>query len=280
MTKSASLQTQLTGSVFLLLMCAAVFLTLTKRAQAQYNPSQTSRFSDTIVITNGEWPPYQSRELPHFGFASLIVTEAFALQGVQVNYEFRPWKRALEEARAGQADGSMLWSLTPEREPDFLFSDTILISEAVLFHRKDFSFDWQQNTDLEVYRIGGTLGYEYAIEKGAKLSIERVASDEQNFRRLLLKRIEIFPSDKHAGYALLNRSFPAAERAQISHHPKPYDQTAYSVIFSKACGERCARFLAQFNKGLQLLKTSGRYDEIMSLQQLGKFQSPQATDAN
>ena len=33
----------------------------------------------TIRLTNGEWQPYLSKDVPHYGFASHIVTEAFAL---------------------------------------------------------------------------------------------------------------------------------------------------------------------------------------------------------
>ncbi len=51
------------------------------------------RAAETIRLTNGEWQPYLSKDAPHHGFASHIVTEAFALVGVEVEYGFFPWKR-------------------------------------------------------------------------------------------------------------------------------------------------------------------------------------------
>jgi polar amino acid transport system substrate-binding protein len=226
--------------------------------------------AETIIITNGHWPPYQSEELKYYGFVSLMVEEAFALEGIDVDFRFRPWKRAYEEARTGAAHASMVWSYTPERDEFFLFSDVIIVSDSVLFHLKETNFNWSSNSDLEKYVIGGTLGYRYSIEDWPGNKIERVPTDTQNFAKLLAGRIQLFPSDMYAGYALLNQEMSVHDRNKITHHPKPYDRTPYSVIFSKKRPEN-RDFLKQFNDGLANLKTSGRYNAILESQQRGDF---------
>jgi polar amino acid transport system substrate-binding protein len=228
--------------------------------------------AETITITNGHWPPYQSQELKYYGFVSLMVSEAFALEGVDVDFQFRPWKRAFEEARNGTAHASMVWSYTPERDEHFLFSDVLIVSDAVLFHLKSLPFDWAKNSDLDKYRIGGTLGYRYAIEDWPGLQIERVPTDQQNFAKLVAGRIQLFPSDLYAGYALINQEFTAKDREKITHHPRPYDRTPYSVIFSKKRPENI-ELLKKFNRGLASLKSSGRYDAILEAQQRGELAS-------
>ena len=50
---------------------------------------------DTIRLTNGDWQPFMSKNGPHHGIASHVVTEAFALVGVEVEYGFFPWKRSI-----------------------------------------------------------------------------------------------------------------------------------------------------------------------------------------
>ena len=45
---------------------------------------------EVITLTSGAWLPYLSECAPHHGVVSRIVTEAFALEGVRVNYIFRP----------------------------------------------------------------------------------------------------------------------------------------------------------------------------------------------
>ena len=57
---------------------------------------------DTIRLTNGEWQPLMSKNVPHHGIASHVVTEGFALVGVEVEYGFSPWKRAKKLARDGK----------------------------------------------------------------------------------------------------------------------------------------------------------------------------------
>ncbi len=62
--------------------------------------------SETIRLTNGEWQPNLSKDTPHYGFASHIVTEAFALVGVEVEYGFFPWKRSYKIAKEGTWGGT------------------------------------------------------------------------------------------------------------------------------------------------------------------------------
>ena len=62
---------------------------------------------ETIRLTNGEWLPYMSANLKYNGVASRIVTEAFALEGIEVVYSFFPWKRAYALVSNGDFDGSL-----------------------------------------------------------------------------------------------------------------------------------------------------------------------------
>jgi len=71
-----------------------------------------ARAAETIRLTNGEWQPFLSKDAPHHGFASHIVTAAFALVGVEVEYGFFPWKRSFKLAKEGTWDGSVVWSIS------------------------------------------------------------------------------------------------------------------------------------------------------------------------
>ncbi|HBZ95012.1 MAG TPA: amino acid ABC transporter substrate-binding protein, partial [Pseudomonas sp.] len=46
--------------------------------------------AEQVRLTNGELPPCQGERLPHQGVASRIIAEAFALQGIDVQWEFHP----------------------------------------------------------------------------------------------------------------------------------------------------------------------------------------------
>lgn len=62
----------------------------------------TAHARDHVVLSNGEWAPYLSENLPHYGAASHIVQAAFAAVDVEVRYEFYPWKRSYKLALEGE----------------------------------------------------------------------------------------------------------------------------------------------------------------------------------
>ncbi|MEL7401395.1 MAG: hypothetical protein AAFN68_12600, partial [Pseudomonadota bacterium] len=92
--------------------------------------------AESIVITSGEWAPYISQKLPHYGITSRIVTEAFKQQNIETQYQFYPWNRSLNSARGGEVNATLGWAKTEEREQDFWFSsEPISIEQTVFFNR-------------------------------------------------------------------------------------------------------------------------------------------------
>jgi len=254
----------ITGKINLSIPFARLFCILVLVLPIQLNAQEI------IKINSGEWPPYLSENTPHYGFFSHIVTSAFKLESITVDYQFKPWKRTFEETKLGLAHASIGWSKTPEREAEFLFSEPVIIGESVFFHLKTQAVEWQNYNDLRQYSIGGTLGYEYKFEHEPGVTIERVANDEINFRKLLKGRTMIFPSDKDAGYMILNKYFRADQISKITYDKKAYDQTSYRLIFPKNHPDS-VRLLTLFNQGLQKLRQSGRFAQIIHAQESGEY---------
>ncbi|MBF0287580.1 MAG: transporter substrate-binding domain-containing protein [SAR324 cluster bacterium] len=225
-------------------------------------------YHDTIRLTNGEWPPYLSYDLQYYGFASRIVKEAFALEGIKVEYGFFPWKRAYLLAQQGKWDGSVVWHSTAERKKDFLFSDGVIKDYQVFFHLKSYAFDWNSLEDLTGILIGGTSGYVYNKEfdqavRSGKLKIVYENSDEINLRKILWGRIKIFLADREVGFYLLNKHFTPAEIDLFTHHPKPLKIETLHLILSKKIPSNPSRLIS-FNKGLHRLKVSGKLDQFLN----------------
>jgi polar amino acid transport system substrate-binding protein len=221
--------------------------------------------NDVITLTSGEWPPYLSQYAPHKGVASRIVSEAFAAEGVTVKYVFRPWKRAYIEAERGEVNGSVIWGPGPggaTRARSFYFSDPVIEGQTVFFHLKSFAFDWNSYADLANVKIGGTAGYDYMFETDARIKVDRAATDEASFRKLLAGRFQVLPSDLYGGLALLRSQFTPQEAARITFHHKPYTVTRYHLILSRKVKQN-ARYLALFNRGLKRLRESGKYAQYM-----------------
>lgn len=231
---------------------------------------------ETVKIAIGEWRPYFSRELKHYGLVSKIITEAFLLENIKVKYGFFPWKRSLELAKKGKGwGGSGIWSKTKDREPFFLFSDPVMVKQIVFFHLKTTELNWEKLSDLKDYKIGGTIGYKYhppfeRAERKGILNIERVRSDDMNFKKLLKGRISLFICDFTIGYATLNKLFDRDTTALFTNNPRSVVKSYNSLILSKKLpGSR--ELMKRFNMGLKKLRASGRYDQYILESRQGKY---------
>ncbi|NNG01264.1 MAG: transporter substrate-binding domain-containing protein [Desulfobacteraceae bacterium] len=231
---------------------------------------------ETIRLAGGEWPPYQSRHLKYDGVVSRIVTEAFALGGIKVEYGYFPWKRSYTLAEIGEWDGTLAWFDLPERRKDFYISDPVIDTQYVFFHRKGMAFDWKDISDLKNLRIGGTLGYDYgkafqSAEKDGKIRIIRKPSEEENLIRLYNDKIQIFPCDVEVGYYIIREKFGPDKIDLFTHHPKPLKVAPHHVLLSKKI-KRNKQLVEIFNKGLKQLKASGKYDQYLDESRRGEQQ--------
>ncbi|VXB70436.1 substrate-binding periplasmic protein [Pseudomonas sp. 8O] len=232
----------------------------------------STQAAEQVRLTNGEWPPYLGETLPHHGVVSRIVAEAFALQGVEVQWEFHPWARSLKMAEQGRRDGSAVWLANPEREQRFHISEPVVESGYYLFHRKNHAFDWNDVEDLRGLRIAGTRGYDYGeaferAEAAGELEVARLTGDEQGLRQLLAGRVDLFPVDKVVGFDLLYQKFSAAERQRLSFHRKPLRSDSLHLLLSREVPGN-AELMQRFNRGLNQLRDSGKISQyLLEIQQ-------------
>jgi len=154
---------------------------------------------EEIMVTIGEWSPFISRELPHYGIVSHVISEAFAESQIKVKYGFFPWKRSYHLVKSGEWHATAIWGKTEERINDFYFSDIIYTGEDVLFYLKDKPVKWKGDvndlSDLKGLKIGLSLGsaigsvMENAMKKG--LVTYDVGGDKLAvFRKLLARRFD------------------------------------------------------------------------------------------
>ncbi len=226
--------------------------------------------AEKITLTNGEWAPYMSEKLKHYGYISRVVKEAFAEEGVEVQYVFLPWKRAYEEAKIGKYQGSIIWGINDERAADFLFSDTVAELGTGIFHKKGKAIEWNKPEDLGKYKIGGVVGYAYGIEELEKqgvVKLDRIPDDKANYKKLSAGRIDIVLEDTEVGYETITN---IGLKDEIIAHPKPLMTRQYSVIISKKAPNGAA-LVEKFNKGLKKLVADGRYQKYVDENRSGAY---------
>jgi len=232
-----------------------------------------SAWSDKrIVLANGEWAPYQSEHLKHHGYVSRIVTEAFARVGYEVDYVFLPWKRGYESARVGKYQGTLVWSHTRDREQAFHFSEPVVKLGTAVFYMKDKPVTWSQPEDLGQYRIGGIIGYSYgmdSLEEQGIITIERIARDESNYRKLAKGRLDIVLEDSEVGMGHI-RNFGLENELDIA--PKMLSSRLYYLMISRQTpnGEQ---LIEDFNRGLHQLQQDGLVEQYREESRQGLYES-------
>ncbi|MBF0286992.1 MAG: transporter substrate-binding domain-containing protein [SAR324 cluster bacterium] len=237
---------------------------------------------EKIRITNGEWPPYLSEKLPHYGYASHLVQEAFAAVDIEVEYGFFPWKRSFKYAKDGKHNnevwhGSVVWVHTKERAQDFLYTDVVITDIEVLFHLKSVPLNWNTVDDLKGKYIGGTLHTVYPIfeqaEKQGILHIERAGNYNILFQRLLKRRIDAVPQVRNVGNFFLRTSLSSLERSQITFSPTVIQERKYHLMLTRKI-ERNKQLIKLFNEGLKKIKENSKYDVLFESLNQGVYDTP------
>lgn len=241
-----------------------------------------ARAETTIYLTNGEWPPYLSRYLPENGFASALVSAAFAEVGIKVAYEFYPWKRAYEyaENRSGKHryQGSIVWLHTPERDNAFYFSAPVLTENRMLYYLKAKPVVWEQIEDLRGLVIGGTAHTAYKLLEKAQdrelIRLERAGSYDILFDRLLALRVDAVPQATEVAKYFLQTNYTKQLRDKVSFHPTPIDRSSYHLILNRQDPQNRTLILL-FNQGLAHIKRTGTYAGYQKKLTTGYFYQPQ-----
>ena len=236
----------------------------------------TTAAAENLRLVTGELPPYATQERPDDGIALDIVRKAFANVGSTVSYTFKPWTRSLEEARAGQWDGTAYWGKNPTRDVGFLISDNVLTEQWVFLYRQradgSKAFDWDTLADLKGQRIAAVQSYTYTAEfwemqKAGTLKVELAQDDLGNLRRLVAGRVDVTVIERNVACYLMNAHFKPGEVADLRAHPKLLTtQFTTHLMLSEKLPQSAER-MKVFNRGLAQLKKSKDYAALLQYPQ-------------
>lgn len=238
-----------------------------------------SLVAEKLILANGEWKPYLSQDLKHYGFASHVVTEAFSNAGIDVEYKWYglSWKRALKDAQRNIIDGTLVWSHKDEREVYMFYSqEPVLYGKTdLIYHLKTKEIKWENISDLSKYTFGGVLGYTYGKEIDATIDagvikIQRVKTDEQNFRKLLFGRIDCFIAGKKVGEEILRSKFSPYDQDRIISNKKPTRVVTYHLLLNRM-NPKNESIMKRFDKSLAEMKKEGVYQKYLLDFENGKY---------
>ncbi|WP_108650346.1 substrate-binding periplasmic protein [Dongshaea marina] len=230
--------------------------------------------SQTVTLSTGEWSPYNSEKLKYGGISNGLVEEAFAQEGIKVDYIYTSWPRAYRISEAGEVAGTCCWYESDKRRKTHFYSDPIVSDSVVWFHLKGRPIKWQSMKDLKGKRIVAIRGFTYneafykAIEQGV-IDVTFVNRLQQCFDMILAGRMDLTLEGVDRGYYVLRKNYPESENL-FTNNPEPVVVTPIHFLISKK-HPNAKKLMEVFNRGLSKLKAQGRVEEIQLLGRLGKL---------
>jgi polar amino acid transport system substrate-binding protein len=215
----------------------------------------------------GDFPPYFDKGMPNQGAIAAVFKAAMSAEGVDVEYDFLPWARALEYAKNGTSAGSPGWTKTPERDVDFLFSEPFVNCVDGVFYLKEKPVEFSSVADFKGMRIGVinnlTYGKDFAEAQARNEFKTDLAPASENLLKMLLRG--------HVDAVILNRSVAAQEMQALAAADAKRIASADTPFLIKpwrlAVGKRnpdAQKIISTFNAGLLKIQRNGTYLRLMS----------------
>lgn len=153
------------------------------------------------VVTEEAFPLQYSEEGVIKGPTTQIVKQMLAQSKVSFDISIMPWARAYEMAK--QKPNTLIYSIarTPSREDQFHWIGIVSRYEYYLYTTKDFADSHVINEQtMKQYRIGSVRNsatFQYLHEQDFQ-HIFAVSNPDQNYEKLIKRRIDMFPASRSA----------------------------------------------------------------------------------
>ncbi len=176
-------------------------------------PSEEIKVDESkIVMAVGEYAPYISESLPEYGFVAAIVKESYANVGVEVEFEFYPWSRAMQMAQDSVVVGSFPWTMNEERS-EFFNITTKFVSEKTSFiyleGNSNMPADFNSADSLKNARVTAVQDYSYvALLEEQEIKFDISNNEKEAIAKMMADRVDTFPTNPLVAMEIIKSDFP------------------------------------------------------------------------
>lgn len=217
--------------------------------------------AEKLRIVTEPWAPYVYEEngVPK-GLDYETTAIVFKRLGIEVEWQFLPWKRCLAMLEQGLADGALDIFHSSEREGLLLYpSEPLSDVEFVMFYANARPHPFRTLDDLEGLTVGTSPGYLYgqAFSDSTQFRRETAPTHEANFGKLQLGRIDLLITDRRVGRHLV-KEMQLGE--QVTENPIVLSrQSQYLAVRRKAGMDLLVQ---RFSAELKRFKREPAYAEL------------------
>jgi phospholipid transport system substrate-binding protein len=221
-----------------------------------------------LKMAGHSWGPYISNQLPANGLAVNIVTEVFTRAGYQIEMEFMPWQRVVEEMNSGAIDMSVASWYNETRARETQFTDPYLDNDLVIIKRKldtlNYSTPAEFKTyiDARSYRLGVFKDYgygDYFSEIAPLVSLNYYKYCTRMIRDVANKNTDIALLDNWTALNSLGSSKNVADHLKVM--PTLIKRSLHVTISKNKTNHNV--IAEAFNKSLADMKRDGSYQELL-----------------
>ena len=219
----------------------------------------------TLLVVGDPLAPFEyEKDGEPAGLDVDIATHIFNQLGIAFEIRLVPWKRAWQMIEDGAADAVFSTSRKPAREP-FLYypKEDMWVSEYTFFVKKGKKVDPYLGYDSAKGKtIGVIKGYSYHDSFwAANLKLEEVISLENNFKKLLVDRVDMVVTDKIVGQFTLKQM---GLQNQVEFYEEPVFAKGYPMPFARNSKyPNIEKVAKDFEQKLIEMKANGEYAKIV-----------------
>lgn len=163
---------------------------------------------EKLRIVTEPWAPYVYEQGgKNLGLDYETTAIVFQRLGIEVEWQFLPWKRCLSMLETGQADGALDIFHSAERDATLLYpSEPLSDVEFVMFYANERPHPFNTLEQLKGLTIGTSPGYLYSpdFSQSDLFTREPAPTHEANFGKLVRGRIDLLITDRRVGQHLLD----------------------------------------------------------------------------
>lgn len=225
---------------------------------------------DRVVVVSDMWMPYNGKpNSSEEGYAVDILRTILEPQGYTVAYLERPWKRAVEDVRLGNAD--MVIGAFKFEMPSFVFPETTIGETTMGMYSNDANWKFQGLQSLKGIRTGLVQGWGYRKWVLAELKRNpnefHVLHGDDAFPRLVKMleegRIQAIPSNSYSMDYYIKANNLEGKIHFAGYGPNAEAEPLYYGM-SPANKKRSEKLARLIDKGVRSMRKSGELAKILA----------------
>jgi polar amino acid transport system substrate-binding protein len=229
----------------------------------------TSSASRLQIVTGDNYAPYAAQYLPEGGLTTNVVKQVYKNLNEDVEIDLQSWSQGYSQTKTGQYAATFPYGSNPERDKEFIYSDSLFDMKLNTFSSPDSELD---PTNISSY-VGKTqcMPSDWTpspkfqpLVQSEQIKLEPAKNIAACAQMVIEGKADFFNADPEQGEAAIKRI--GADASQIIVSAEAVDVKSLYMIASKS-DPKSIEIITKFNTGLRMLKARGEYDKIVSIYQ-------------